>query len=235
LTYRTTAQTNEDLRLWSNGMLFKFDDRSIGQRPDRSFSFKNQSLQATVHRLSRPVLADGERDRQWRVNLGSLDFKQANLLMIFSVLAIGLFTMWSWWGEGLPGHTPSDSANAEQGMSLMLTVLMAPLSFNYSYVWLIFPFTFLMAIILDDRRPAYQRKSASRTLAIAVLLLSFSLFSPSVAAAYGNIFFASFVVFLGLGMWERRGTFRSNPPTPASLYKMKTKSRRITKTDKILG
>ena len=26
-------------------------------------------------------------------------------------------------------------------------------------------------------------------------------------AAYGNIFFAGFVVFVGLGLWERRGTF----------------------------
>lgn len=207
--YRTTQQTNQDVRLWSNGMLFKYDDRSIGQRPDRSFSYKNQSLQSTVHRLARPVLADGERDRQWRVNLGHLDFKQANLLMAICVLGIGLFTMWAWWGQGQPGLSLRDAANSEQAMSLMLTVMMAPLSFNYSYVWMIFPLTFLMSIVVDPNRSDSQRKSASRTLAVSISILACSLVSPKYAAAYGNIFFSGFVVFVGMGLWERRGTFVS--------------------------
>lgn len=207
LSYRTGEQSQQDLKLWARGMLFKYDDRSIGQRPDRAFSFKNQSLQATVHRLSRPVLADGERDRIWTVNLTNLDFKKSNYLMLASVLGLGLFTMWSWWGKGQPGHRLMDAANCEQSMSLLLTVMLAPLSFNYSYVWLIFPFTFLMSVLVDPERTKTQRSSAARTIALSVGLLSLAIISPRMFAAYGNIFFAGFVVFVGLGLWERRGTF----------------------------
>ena len=207
LSYRTTAQSRQDVQLWARGMLFKYDDRSIGQRPDRAFSFKNQSLQATVHRLTRPVLADGERDRAWTVNLATLNFRQSNYLMAFSVLGLGLFTMWSWWGKGQPGHWLTDAANCEQSMSLMLTVMLAPLSFNYSYVWLIAPYTFLMSVLVDPARSKVQRNSAARTLAASVFLLSLAIVSPRVSAAYGNIFFAGFVTFAGLGLWERRGTF----------------------------
>ncbi|MFM7741089.1 MAG: glycosyltransferase family 87 protein [Planctomycetota bacterium] len=210
LAYRTGPQASQDLRLWANGMLFKYDNKSIGQRPDRSYSYKNQSLQATVHRLSRPVLADGERDRQWRVNLGNLNFRQTNYLMMFCVAGIGLFTMWAWWGKGQPVHSLNDAANCEQAMSLMLTVMMAPLSFNYSYVWLIFPFTFLLSVVIDSNRKAFQRRSAARTLIISVGFLMGSLVSARIAAAYANIFMAGFVAFVGIGLWERRGTFSAN-------------------------
>lgn len=207
LAYRSTDQVGQDLTLWARGMLFKYDDRSIGQRPDRAFSYKNQSLQATVHRLSRPVLADGENDRSWYVNLANLDFRLSNYLMMISIVAIGCFTMWAWWGGGRPGRSSEDATNAEQSMSLMLTVMLAPLSFNYSYVWLIFPLTFLMAIVLDDRRAPRCRASAGWTIIATVILLACSLLNTRVAAAYGNIFFAGFAAFIGIGIWERRGTF----------------------------
>ena len=89
----------------------------------------------------------------------------------------------------------------------MLTVMLAPLSFNYSYVWLIFPFTFLISIVVDSGRSKSQRNSAARTLIASVALLSLSILSQRGSAAYGNIFFAGLVAFIGLGLWERRGTF----------------------------
>lgn len=207
LSYRSIDQVGQDLSLWARGMLFKYDDRSIGQRPDRSFSYKNQSLQATVHRLSRPVLADGENDRSWYVNLTNLDFRRSNYLMMASIIAIGGFTMWAWWGAGWPGRSRADVMNAEQSMSLMLTVMLAPLSFNYSYVWLIFPLTFLMAVALDADRAPRCRASALWTLLTTAALLACTLLNTRVAAAYGNIFFAGFAAFVGIGIWERRGTF----------------------------
>lgn len=217
MTYRTTGQVGQDLSLWARGMLFKYDDRSIGQRPDRAFSYKNQSLQATVHRLSRPVLADGENDRSWYVNLANLDFRRSNYLMMASIIAIGCFTMWAWWGGGWPGRSREDAINSEQSMSLMLTVMLAPLSFNYSYVWLIFPMTFLMAVALDDRRPARCRASAAWIVIATVAILACTLLNTRVAAAYGNIFFAGFTAFVGIGIWERRGTFmRSDVDTDSS-------------------
>ena len=69
LAFRSPQQVGEDFAFWVRGMLLKYDENSIAQRPDRAYSFKNQSVQATVHRLARPVLADGEADRRWTVNL----------------------------------------------------------------------------------------------------------------------------------------------------------------------
>lgn len=235
LSYRTTEQSRQDVKLWAKGMLFKYDDRSIGQRPDRAFSFKNQSLQATVHRLSRPVLADGERDRAWTVNLATLNFRQSNYLMAASVLGLGLFTMWSWWGKGQPGHWLTDAANCEQSMSLMLTVMLAPLSFNYSYVWLIAPFTFLLSILVDPARSKSQRDSAARTLATSVVLLSLAIVSSRTSAAYGNIFFAGFVTFAGLGLWERRGTFVKLPAMAAEGFSQNLKKPHALKNRRKAG
>jgi hypothetical protein len=64
-----------------------------------------------------------------------------------------------------------------------------------------------MSVLVDPERTKEQRSSAARTIVLSVGLLSLAIISPRMFAAYGNIFFAGFVVFVGLGLWERRGTF----------------------------
>ncbi len=54
----------EDLRTWSNGMLLNNKDEGIGQRPQRTFLWKNQSLLAVVNRLLRAVPADHIEKKQ---------------------------------------------------------------------------------------------------------------------------------------------------------------------------
>ena len=41
-------------------MLFTYNTHGIAQRPLRSYSYKNQSIMAVMHRLLRDVPADGE-------------------------------------------------------------------------------------------------------------------------------------------------------------------------------
>ena len=60
LPFRTPAQTVDDLVVWSEGMLFTYNTHGIAQRPLRSYSYKNQSIMAVMHRLLRDVPADGE-------------------------------------------------------------------------------------------------------------------------------------------------------------------------------
>jgi hypothetical protein len=64
-----------------------------------------------------------------------------------------------------------------------------------------------MSVLVDPERTKEQRSSAARTIVLSVGLLSLAIIAPRMFAAYGNIFFAGFVVFVGLGLWERRGTF----------------------------
>ncbi len=100
LPFRSPARIAQDCTLWVRGMLLKYDENSIAQRPDRAYSFKNQSVQATVHRLSRPVLADGEADRRWRVNLLDLDFRSTTFVMLGAVSSLGVFYLWATWRSG---------------------------------------------------------------------------------------------------------------------------------------
>ena len=60
LPFRTPAQAVDDLSVWTRGMLFTYNSHGIAQRPLRSYSYKNQSIMAVMHRLLRDVPADGE-------------------------------------------------------------------------------------------------------------------------------------------------------------------------------
>ena len=48
LAFRPPARVLSDLTLWTRGMVLKYDEGQIAQRPDRSFSFKNQSMVAVA-------------------------------------------------------------------------------------------------------------------------------------------------------------------------------------------
>jgi Glycosyltransferase family 87 len=58
----------EDLQTWTQGML-RYDAQSISQRPQRGFSYANQSLVAVAHRLLRPVNAHRKRARHCSLTL----------------------------------------------------------------------------------------------------------------------------------------------------------------------
>src|SRR6516165_6246977 len=60
LPFRPRAHAADDLCVWAGGMLFTYDKHGIAQRPLRSYSYKNQSIMAVMHRLLRDVPADGE-------------------------------------------------------------------------------------------------------------------------------------------------------------------------------
>ena len=70
LPFRSPDQVVDDLAVWSRGMIFTYNSYGIAQRPFRSYSYKNQSIMALLHRLLRDVPADGEavlsqRARAW--------------------------------------------------------------------------------------------------------------------------------------------------------------------------
>ena len=46
LPFRTPAQAVDDVRVWSQGMIFTYNSYGIAQRPIRSYSYKNQSIMA---------------------------------------------------------------------------------------------------------------------------------------------------------------------------------------------
>jgi hypothetical protein len=201
LAFRPPAQAAEDLSVWARGMLFRHGEEGMAQRPLRSHSFKNQSLPATVHRLTRPVPADGEADPSWKVNLVSLTFGQANALMAAASLALVGFYVFATAGR----RGPPEAVALDQGMAVMLAVFLAPLSFQYSYVWMLFPFTALLHLAAESAPGSGLRRAAVWGMAVPVALLAFSIPFTREAAAFGNIFFAGVALFLALGLLLRSG------------------------------
>ena len=201
LAFRPAPLVLDDFTYWVRGMLLKYDENSIGQRPDRAYSFKNQSVQATVHRLSRTVLADGEADRSWTVNLIDLDFASTTALMLAAIGSLGLFYLWATFRSS---NRPPDDA-IEQAMVTILILELAPLSFNYSYVWLLFPLTVLLHLGLSAPRGSALRGLGLGLVLGSVALLALALGWRRTAQAYGNVFFSGLTLLVGLGVILRRG------------------------------
>lgn len=202
LPFRGPAQAQEDVVVWARGMLFKNEEKGIAQRPERSLGYKNQSLQATVHRLLRPVLANGESNKTWRVNIANLTFAQANAATLLAVaLLVAVYVGATF---RMPVIRPSGES-LEMGMAAILAVLLAPLSFQYSYVWLLFPITTLLYLFLAAPEKSNLRRAAIVTIAGCVFLLLWSIPITRTAAAYGNIFFSGVVLYLGSAVILKSG------------------------------
>jgi hypothetical protein len=80
-------------------------------------------------------------------------------------------------------------------------LMFTPLSFGYLFACLLFPFTVLIARALQ--RPARHLLIAG---GIAVLLLLVSIPAQRSAQLYGNYFFASLSLFVGLALelWQEK-------------------------------
>ena len=197
LAYRTPRQTIDDLSLWTRGMVLKYDSGTIAQRPERCYSFKNQSLIALEHRLLRRVPADGETDPFWRVNLVNLDFNGVNAAILLSATMLGLFSL-----RAMPiFRSPVDRrpAAAEWGMTLMLILMFSPLSFNYFFVWLLYPLTYALASAIKAPVGSRDRTIWKIAFGVAVGLMTLSIAIPKIAQAYGNVLFATIILFATTG------------------------------------
>ncbi|MFM8231426.1 MAG: hypothetical protein ACKOAL_09410, partial [Chthoniobacterales bacterium] len=213
LMFRTPAQVHDDTVVWAQGMLFRFDSDTIAQRPKRAYSFKNQSLQATVHRLFRSVPADGESKDNWTVNVVDLGFRGANILMLIAVAGLVLFYAVTAW-RAPPRGT---AASLDEGMVSLIVVFLAPLSFQYSYVWLIFPLTALLYLALSSPLGSRLRSAAWWGIVGCVGLLALSIPAAKLSNAYANVFLAGLVVYVVLGLILRSGWLKSETPGSAAV------------------
>jgi hypothetical protein len=89
---RGFEQARTDLERWTTGMLFKYDDSGMAQRPRRSNSWKNQSIWGVANRLLRPVDADDQHAAHvpLYVNVADLSFPTVNKIILGTALALGL-------------------------------------------------------------------------------------------------------------------------------------------------
>lgn len=196
MPFRGVAGAYEDLGTWTQGMLLKYDSGSIAQRPERGFGHKNQSLMAVANRLLRDIPADAEAKDGWKVNLASLPFAAVNkIILATAALLGGLYVALMPWKE--PG---AGAASAIEGALLLLLILMfSPLSFNYSFVWLMYPLTVALHLGLESARGSAGRRALIGSVALALGSLALSTVSSRTAAGYGNSLLAAFALFAALG------------------------------------
>ncbi|MFL6539638.1 MAG: glycosyltransferase family 87 protein [Chthoniobacterales bacterium] len=190
--FRGFGNAIADLQTWASGMLFKYDESGVAQRPGRSNSWKNQSIFGLANRTLRRVDADAQFKAHTPVyvNVADLGFKTVNRIIIAIGLLLGLVYL-----AVMPRHgaRTGESDGIEFALFILLMLMFTPLSFGYLFVSLLYPFTVLIARLLV--RPEWRLLISG---GMAVLLLLISIPMQIRAQMYGNYFFASLSLFIGL-------------------------------------
>jgi hypothetical protein len=191
-----------DVEKWSAGML-KYSETSVGQRPMRSYTWKNQSLVSVSNRLLRHVDADAASAPHTPiyVNVAELKFPTVNMIVISVALALGVLFI-----AAMPrrGVRTAESDAIEFSLLLLLLLMVTPLSFGYFYSWLMLPFAVITQRVFDGKAFTILWWSLA-----ALALLALGLIQPRGAQFYGNTLFATLLLFVGLSIdllrWKHRG------------------------------
>jgi len=182
-----------DLEKWSAGML-KYSEVSVGQRPMRSYTWKNQSLIGVSNRLLRHVDADAASapHKPVYVNLADLSFPVVNAIIVSVALTLGILFI-----AVMPQRDmrTAESDAIELALLLLLMLMLTPLSFGYFYSWLMLPFAVVTQRVLVGKGSVLLWWTPP-----ALLLLAPGLLFPRGAQLYGNTFFATLLLFIGLSV-----------------------------------
>ena len=191
---RGFEQARTDLERWTSGMLFKYDDSGMAQRPRRSNSWKNQSIWGVANRLLRRVDADDQHAAHipLYVNVADLSFPTVNKIILATALTLGLVFVVVMPRRGLLGP---EAFAIEAALLLLLVLLFTPLVFGYMFAWLLFP-----ATVIVHRLMRHRSRGLLISGVVALLLLALTIPFQRVAQAYGNTFFATLILFAGLAL-----------------------------------
>jgi Glycosyltransferase family 87 len=207
--FRGFEQAWRDIRKWSAGMLI-YSEAKVGQRPMRSYTWKNQSLVGVSNRLLRHVDADAASapHQPIYVNLANLKFSVVNAIVVGIALALGSVFI-----AVMPRRDMRtvETDVIEFALLLLLMLMVTPLSFGYFYSWLMLPFAVVTQLVLAAKHSAILWWSLP-----ALALLGLGLFFPHGAQLYGNTFFATLLLFVGLSIELLRCKKRSKPMQPAA-------------------
>jgi len=191
--FRGFERAWHDLEKWSSGML-KYDAAAVAQRPMRSYTWKNQSLVSVTNRLLRHVDADAASAPHTPiyVNLADLRFRTVNAIIISVALVLGILFI-----TVMPqrGMRTAESDAIEFALLLLIMLMITPLSFGYFFSWLMLPFAVITQRVLAGKGWALLWWSVP-----AVAILALALPFPRGAQLYGNTFFATLLLFLGLSI-----------------------------------
>src|SRR5436305_12251489 len=160
----------------------------------RSYTWKNQSLVGVSNRLLRHVDADAASapNTPVYVNVADITFRVVNAIIISVALALSILFI-----TAMPRRDmrTTETDAIEFALLLLLTLMVAPLSFGYFYSWLMLPFAVVTQRVLSVNHFGIAWWSLP-----ALVLLAVGLIFPRGAQLYGNTFFATLLLFIGLSM-----------------------------------
>ena len=209
LPFRGWQQARTDLQRWTQGMLLKYDEKGIAQRPGRSNSWKNQSIFGVANRLLRHVDADEQFAAHTPVyaNVANLSFSTVNRLIVGAALLLGLIYV-----AVMPAQARRNNETdaIEFALLILLMLLFTPLVFGYLFACLLFPITVAVSRLLRERS-----RFLLATAGLALFLLALTIPLQRTAQTYGNTFFATLLLFAGLAreLWIMKRT----PAGPVSV------------------
>ena len=123
--------------------------------------------------------------RAWRVNFASFDFRSVTVITLTAMLGLSLFVV----AVFPPSQVRTPRTDAlEFALVTLLIVMFSPLSFNYAYVWLIFPLTVALHGVQATRPEGRWRKLELAWIAAVFFIPSLAVVMPLYAQAYGNLF-----------------------------------------------
>ncbi len=82
----------------------------------------------------------------------------------------------------------------------LFTVMFSPLSFNYAYVWLMYPVTLALHTVISEPSDAPRHRLKVAWMGAVILIPALAIPMPLQAQAYGNLFVPALLLVLGFGM-----------------------------------
>ena len=196
IPFRGYDLAKQDLQRWTAGMLVKYDETGVAQRPGRSNSWKNQSIWGVANRMLRHVDYDQRSEPHTPVyaNVADLKFGTVNRIILATALLFGIAFIAV---TPRPSRRTRETDAIEFALLLLLMLLFTPLSFGYLFVWLLYPLTVVVQRVLAGPGRHLELLICTGT---AIALLSLSIPFRVMAQTYGNTFFAATFLFVGLAL-----------------------------------
>jgi hypothetical protein len=144
----------------------------------------------------------------WRAStatVAALDFRAVTLITLATMLGLCLFV-----AAVMPprARRTRETDALEYALVTLLTVIFSPLSFNYAYVWLLYPTALALHRVLGDSSgPRPPGRIGPAWLAAVLLIPALAIAMPQGAQACGNLFVPALLLVLGLG-WMLRDEWR---------------------------
>ncbi len=157
-----------------------------------------QSVPRAGKRLSQA--AEPALRNAWKVNLLDLNFRGVTAVTLAMMLGLCGFVL-----AVLPRarHRTRQTDAIEYAIVVLLTVMFSPLSFNYAYVWLIYPMTLGLHLVMSEPPGASGHRIRVGWIIAVFLIPALALPMPLLAQAYGNLFVPALLLLLGLGVMLR--------------------------------